>query len=738
MTETLTLQQKFAHGRTILKDALVERDDEVDLVATALIAQEHSILVGEPGCLHPNTPIHDPVDGSTKTVYERFLDGREFHVHSMNEGTKELVVTKAEKPWEYPTSEMFEVRMSSGKTFTVTGGHKVWTGSTYLCVSEVSELLRVCGPFPLPSISDNDLSNQKPNVPHSTQTTANSPDGCHLSLHSYDAQLLQPLNNDLGFSPSLNDALEHIHPASHVDVQDMKRTNNLCASFCPHSKQDYSPRSALPTETKCESQPSLNFSEQSPSLLSWLLPSCSYNEIVGKPQSFSGGFLLPTSTVFSSSLCEAKSILLETTANCVSQPTEQICNALLSPCWKDQTQPIEEAQNHLAEDVQPYQTPITWTGQLQEDHVIEIRKVESSRYYDFHVPKYENYLACGVIHHNTAKSLLLDNLLKFLSGANKFSILLTKFTTPEEVFGPISVKGLKEDVYRRLTTNMFPEAHISLVDEVFKASSAILNTLLRLLNERVFSNGDGTFRKCPLMTCVAASNEWPNSQDGGQELGALFDRFLFRKKVKGVSAKSGRKELLRRAVENDACQAAFKHTVTPEEVKLAHQQASNLPWTAEAKQALWQILEELNREGIRPGDRRQYKAIGAARAYAWLEQQDRVLPTHLEILSHVLWEDPTEQPDETAKIIGRIANPTTYKVNDLLTQCEDVLANLEKAAPDGKKKSAVEATPKLQAIRDEIKKLGLADPKVKKAHAYVVAQLKLVYDRVIGLSEGDE
>ena len=67
-------------------------------------------------------------------------------------------------------------------------------------------------------------------------------------------------------------------------------------------------------------------------------------------------------------------------------------------------------------------------------------------------------------------------------------------------------------------------------DEIFKAGSSILNTMLRILNERTFENGDGQFRKVPLAMCVAASNEWPGD-DGGKELGALFDRFLLRCKV---------------------------------------------------------------------------------------------------------------------------------------------------------------------------------------------------------------
>src|SRR3954471_12644092 len=84
-----------------------------------------------------------------------------------------------------------------------------------------------------------------------------------------------------------------------------------------------------------------------------------------------------------------------------------------------------------------------------------------------------------------AKSLLLDSLMAWMRG-RKFSILLNRFTTPEEVLGAISVAGLKSDVYRRVTTGKLPEADLAFIDECMKGSSAILNVLLKILNERVY------------------------------------------------------------------------------------------------------------------------------------------------------------------------------------------------------------------------------------------------------------
>jgi MoxR-like ATPase len=108
-------------------------------------------------------------------------------------------------------------------------------------------------------------------------------------------------------------------------------------------------------------------------------------------------------------------------------------------------------------------------------------------------------------------------------GLRTFTLLLTRFTTPEELFGPMSVAGLKKDEYRRLTAGKLPESELAFLDEIFKANSAVLNALLTLLNERLFDNGSHRIT-CPLITCFGASNEMPQ----GEDLGALWDRFALR------------------------------------------------------------------------------------------------------------------------------------------------------------------------------------------------------------------
>src|SRR3989442_2492284 len=123
----------------------------------------------------------------------------------------------------------------------------------------------------------------------------------------------------------------------------------------------------------------------------------------------------------------------------------------------------------------------------------------------------------------TAKSMLADEICRRIEGANYFQWLLTRFSTPEEVFGAVSLKALEQDEYRRVTAHKLPEANIAFLDEIFKANSSILNAILTLINERLFHNGK-EIAPVPLLTLFGASNELPEDD----ELMAVYDRFLLR------------------------------------------------------------------------------------------------------------------------------------------------------------------------------------------------------------------
>lgn len=326
----------------------------------------------------------------------------------------------------------------------------------------------------------------------------------------------------------------------------------------------------------------------------------------------------------------------------------------------------------------------------------------------------------------TAKSLLGRAVASFVGGKT-FEILLSKFTEPGELFGPVSVAGLKADEYRRLVDGTMLDADVVFLDEIFKASSAILNSTLGVLNERQFRNGR-TMLQVPLQLAIAASNEWPGGDNGGKELGALFDRFLLRKTVATIRSPEGLDRLLWDA----SLVPQLTVQVTPAEVLTARTQAGMLVWTPQAKQATVEIIETLRREGIAPGDRRIRQSVGVVQAYSYLCGGTKVTTDHLEVLAHTLWVDPAEQPAKTATVVGKIANPVGFKVNGYLAEADEVLRSAVPSADNRKEKLALAMTAatRLEEIVDAVQKLG-TDPRVAKAAKYIDGQRqKLVSDLV--------
>src|SRR5262245_35662087 len=183
--------------------------------------------------------------------------------------------------------------------------------------------------------------------------------------------------------------------------------------------------------------------------------------------------------------------------------------------------------------------------------------------------------------------MLADEVCRRLTGAQYFQWLLTRFTTPEELFGAVSLKALENDDYRRLTTHKLPEAHIAFLDEVFKASSSILNTILTIMNERRFHNGREVVQ-VPLLTLFAASNELPEDD----ELLALHDRFLLRFVVDYLEEDFRFLKLLQP-------RPAGERTTFPLEVlEQARTEAAALPVGNAVLRAVTDLRRELRKKGL--------------------------------------------------------------------------------------------------------------------------------------------
>jgi len=247
----------------------------------------------------------------------------------------------------------------------------------------------------------------------------------------------------------------------------------------------------------------------------------------------------------------------------------------------------------------------------------------------------------------TAKSELSRRLGTLVKG-HYFERLLTRFSVPEELFGPLSMKGLEEDRYERQTSGYLPEATVAFVDEIFKANSAILNALLSMLNERLFDNGNSR-TEVPLVCMVGASNELPESE----ELDALYDRFLLRRVVQQVSPRSvpallemaGKQGTVDWADENN-------HTVddgpiiTVEEMRSVKDLAlgvTDLPKDiVELLCDLREFLQEKCEPPVYVSDRRLVKIVSMLRVMAYTNGRRQVNEYDCLMLQHTMWSKPEE------------------------------------------------------------------------------------------------
>jgi len=239
----------------------------------------------------------------------------------------------------------------------------------------------------------------------------------------------------------------------------------------------------------------------------------------------------------------------------------------------------------------------------------------------------------------TAKSALVTSLAERIDlqngvGLRNFSYLMTRFTTPEELFGPVSVAGLKRDDYRRITSGKLVEAELVFLDEIFKASSAILNALLKIANERVFHNGDQE-TQVPLISLFGASNEMPQ----GNELEALWDRFLLRFRV-GYVTDTGFVRFIRAVAakhNGHNSNGSQPMTLLQSELAALQQAASQVSIPNAAIDLIEQLRRDLVGKGIIISDRRWGQALGVLRAHALAEGRDAVMEDDLVFLKHVLW-----------------------------------------------------------------------------------------------------
>jgi len=237
----------------------------------------------------------------------------------------------------------------------------------------------------------------------------------------------------------------------------------------------------------------------------------------------------------------------------------------------------------------------------------------------------------------TAKSELARRLHTAFADARYFERLLTRFTVPEELFGPLSIKALEEDRYERHTDGFLPTASIAFVDEVFKANSAILNALLTLLNEREFDNGAGRMH-CPLISVLGATNEVPEDEITD----AFFDRFLVRLPVEPVSV-AGFAALLEHGSTRIWSAPPQSLCLQPSDLAGLTEAARKVALPAAAVTVLAELRQHLGAQGIVVSDRRWVKIVALLRVASASEGRDSVALWDLQLLPWLTAPDAARQ-----------------------------------------------------------------------------------------------
>lgn len=276
----------------------------------------------------------------------------------------------------------------------------------------------------------------------------------------------------------------------------------------------------------------------------------------------------------------------------------------------------------------------------------------------------------------TGKSMIARRLAEsFLpeNGNSYFEYLLTKFSTPEEIFGPLSITELKADRFKRNTKGYLPAVQIAFLDEIFKASSSILNSLLTILNERIYHNGSEP-QPVTMQALIAASNELPVDQD---ELSALYDRFLVRIFVGYVN--DDNRHRLFDSTESEL--ALDKLTAADlKQIQESRGLVSIPPEIIDAVLTIWQKHKETFKEDSRESlsDRRLKKIIKLLQMSAATNGRNEVDLSDVFLLKDCLWNHPENAP----KVRDLILSTLQTFSRPVPTNKTIALPNIENVSPE--------------------------------------------------------
>ncbi|WP_299137080.1 ATPase RavA domain-containing protein [uncultured Vibrio sp.] len=286
-----------------------------------------------------------------------------------------------------------------------------------------------------------------------------------------------------------------------------------------------------------------------------------------------------------------------------------------------------------------------------------------------------------------AKSLIAKRLIQAFDNSSYFEYLMTRFSTPEEVFGPLSIQELKDNGrYVRLTEGYLPTAQVVFLDEIWKAGPAILNTLLTVVNEKTFKNGSD-IERVPMRLLVSASNELPDEDSG---LEALYDRMLVRVFVNRIQNKQNFKSMLTTGTSQEAV-IPKGLAITDIEYHQWQKELDKLELTDNSFNKLYELktmLEEtVKKQGsasesdLYVSDRRWKKAVKLLKASAFFSGRDSVNPLDIMLLQDCLWHSP-ESRDVVRSVVKDFSLNRAFDQQESKAQIEMSREELEEIQDD--------------------------------------------------------
>jgi MoxR-like ATPase len=282
----------------------------------------------------------------------------------------------------------------------------------------------------------------------------------------------------------------------------------------------------------------------------------------------------------------------------------------------------------------------------------------------------------------TAKSLIARRLASVFKTDSYYEHLMQKFTTPEEVFGPLSISELKKDNYIRKTNGYLPEAEFAFLDEIWKSSSAILNTLLTIINEKKFKNGNEN-KSVPLKILISASNETPAEGEG---LEALYDRFLTRILVNPINLRGNFDKILQNGATNHEVKIGDELAVTDEELNKWACDINKVLLSDETLNVIAAIRIEIDKynqtekNNIYISDRRWQKAAFLLKASAFFTERAETNLLDCVLLKYCLWSNLDDVEvinnivNETITVCGLYTNSPASAIDKSISEIEQTLS----------------------------------------------------------------